>query len=97
LQAVEDRLAALERVKRRYGPSLDDVLAGAARFARNSRRWARAKSAPPARSAERDARACFVSPPRRGARARVKARELGAALERDLTELAMPRAAWTCA
>lgn len=27
LQAVEDRLAALERLKRRFGPALDDVLA----------------------------------------------------------------------
>jgi DNA repair protein RecN (Recombination protein N) len=27
LQAVEDRLAALERLKRRFGPTLDDVLA----------------------------------------------------------------------
>jgi DNA repair protein RecN (Recombination protein N) len=27
LQAIEDRLAAIERLKRRYGPTLDDVLA----------------------------------------------------------------------
>jgi DNA repair protein RecN (Recombination protein N) len=34
LQQVEDRLALLERLKRKYGPTLDDVMAARAEFSR---------------------------------------------------------------
>ncbi|HEX5069845.1 MAG TPA: DNA repair protein RecN [Vicinamibacterales bacterium] len=92
LQAVEDRLAALERLKRRYGPGLEDVMtrrlalqaeldelgAGderAAQLAEAERRM---------RSQYRDIAAAVH------ASRLTAARTLGAALARDLSELAMP-------
>jgi len=92
LQAVEDRLAALERVKRRYGPSLDDVLARAVTLRADLEALgASEERAAGLAIAERDARAQFASAATTLGAARVKAaRALGAALERDLKELAMP-------
>jgi len=92
LQAVEDRLAGLERLKRRYGPSLDDVLARAVALRADLEALgASEERAAGLAIAERDARAQFVSAATALGAARVKAaRALGAALERDLKELAMP-------
>ena len=49
LQAIEDRLAALERLKRRYGPTLDEVIAKSPRDRRRARRC----SAPATRRSSR--------------------------------------------
>ena len=92
LQTVEDRLAALERLMRRHGPTLADVLlradalraeldelgAGDERAARLSER-------------ERAWRAAFVDGATALSRARAAAAtELARALEHELAELAMP-------
>ncbi len=93
LQTVEDRLAALERLKRKIGPTLDDVLArrvtlqdeltslGAseerARALQNEERAARERF-------ERDAAAL-------SAKRKAAARDLSTALASALAELAMPK------
>jgi DNA repair protein RecN (Recombination protein N) len=93
LQTVEDRLAAIERLKKKYGPSLADVL-----MRRDARRdelaalESTAERAAALELAERTAREAFaasaarVSDLRRGAAPR-----LARALESALTELAMPK------
>ncbi len=96
LQAVEDRLAALERLKRKYGPALDDVLGGAdelsgragrARRERGASRGARDRGARDARRVLRPRVACC----RRERRRRPTAWR--AQLESALAELAMPQLA----
>jgi DNA repair protein RecN (Recombination protein N) len=93
LQAVEDRLAVLERLKRKYGPTLGDVL---------SRRHALAdelaalgageERAAALSSAERDARTAFLDRARTlSAIRRDGAGRLARALEIELAELAMPK------
>jgi DNA repair protein RecN (Recombination protein N) len=93
LQVVEDRLAAIERLKRKFGPALDDVLArrtslqeeltslGAgeerARALQDDERAARERF-------ERDAAAL-------SAKRQAAARALSRALESALAELAMPQ------
>jgi DNA repair protein RecN (Recombination protein N) len=92
LQAVEDRLAAVERVKRRYGPTLADVLDRMASLrAELEDLGASDELAARLAAAERDARARFESAGRVLGAARLAAAEtLARALERDLSELAMP-------
>jgi DNA repair protein RecN (Recombination protein N) len=94
LQAVEDRLAALERVKRKYGPTLDDVI----RTRERLREDLAALGASEERIAEwqrveASARSTFrAKATERSATRRRAAAELGRALERDLAQLAMPDA-----
>jgi DNA repair protein RecN (Recombination protein N) len=91
LQQVEDRLAAIERLKHRYGPSLDAVLARRASL----RDELDALGASEDRVAEltareRAARERFLSSARALSQARVQAAgTLSRALEQDLRELAM--------
>ena len=92
LQAVEDRLAALERLKRRYGPALEDVLAKQASLREELRELGATEEQASALSererVERDrfrAVAGVLSETRQQA-----ARHLCRDLERDLRELAMP-------
>jgi DNA repair protein RecN (Recombination protein N) len=94
LQAVEDRLAALERLKKKYGPSLDAV--------RDRQRALNEElaelGAGEERTAElearaRETRAAFLECARGLSAARkTAARSLSRALESDLAELAMPNA-----
>ncbi|MEO8677292.1 MAG: DNA repair protein RecN, partial [Casimicrobiaceae bacterium] len=92
LQAVEDRLAALERLKRTYGPTLDDVRARHTSL----REELAALDAGEERMAaldreERSARQAFVTRASQLAVARrTAARALASALEGELAELAMP-------
>ncbi len=92
LQAVEDRLAALERIKRKYGPALDDVLRRreelAAELAALGASEERAAALTVAERETRDtfyARASVLSSERRRA-----AEGLARQLEAALAELAMP-------
>jgi DNA repair protein RecN (Recombination protein N) len=93
LQTVEDRLAALERLKRKYGPSLDDVRTKqaslkdeiAALDASDERAAALAAD-------EASAREDFLAAARALSRSRhTAAKALGRALEAALGELAMPK------
>jgi DNA repair protein RecN (Recombination protein N) len=94
LQAVEDRLASLERLKKKYGPALDAVLDRQ----RALRDELAELGAGEERAAELGARAkaaqsAFTGAARQLSAARQSAaRRLGGALEADLAELAMPRA-----
>jgi len=92
LQAVEDRLAALERVKRRYGPALEDVLVRRRSLQDElDELGASDERAAQLAETERQSRARFVDAAAALTASRVAAaRTLGAALARDLVELAMP-------
>ena len=92
LQKTEDRLAALERLKRRHGPLLSDVLARASELrAELQELGASEEQAAALIERERSTRDAFkraadvLSQARRDA-----ARRLAASLERDLKQLAMP-------
>lgn len=93
LQAVEDRLAALERLKRRYGPTLVAVIEkrrGLAEEIENldagEERISRLEAD------ERVSRDAFLSAARRLSTARRRAGDaLGTALASDLAALAMPK------
>jgi DNA repair protein RecN (Recombination protein N) len=93
LQVVEDRLAALERLKKKHGPALADVLARSAAL----REELSALEASDERAAllEREAQAAagaYLDAARRLSSARQKAaRALAEALARELAELAMPK------
>jgi len=93
LQSVEDRLAALERIKKKHGPTLEDVL----ERARALREELSALQANDERAAilQRDAdqaAADFLRAARELSAARQSAaRSLEAALARELRDLAMPR------
>ncbi len=94
LQAVEDRLAALERLKKKYGPALEQVL----ERHRALRNELAELGAGEERAAELEARAResqvrFSTTARELSAARTAAaRRLAKALEADLSELAMPQA-----
>ena len=92
LQIVEDRLAALERVKRRHGPLLADVLARAEALRRElDELGAGDEHAARLADRERDTRAAFVTAATALSIARAASlSELGRALERELGDLAMP-------
>lgn len=92
LQAVEDRLAALERLKRRFGPELADVLARRAQLADELAALdATEEQAEALAARERNAREAFTAAAieLRRSRERAAAR-LGPMLAADLKELAMP-------
>jgi DNA repair protein RecN (Recombination protein N) len=94
LQAVEDRLAALERLKKKYGTTLDAVL-DRQRVLRDelAELGAGEERAAELESRERDARAAFATAAGElSARRKAAARRLARALEADLAELAMPQA-----
>ncbi|HUL73938.1 MAG TPA: DNA repair protein RecN [Vicinamibacterales bacterium] len=94
LQAVEDRLAGLERLKKKYGPALSNVLARQQAL----REELAALEAGDERAAalearEHEARAAFLGGARTlGAARRAAARRLGQSLQGALAELAMPHA-----
>jgi DNA repair protein RecN (Recombination protein N) len=91
LQAVEDRLAALARLKRRYGPTLDDVLARSAAVAEELARLGAGDDAAVALEAEASAaRQAYVAAAMAiGEARRSAAPRLALALETALGELAM--------
>lgn len=92
LQAVEDRLAGLERLKRRYGPTLQDVTARAATLRTElDELGASDEHAAQLAAAERDGRVRFVAAAGVLSAARTKAAaQLSGALTLDLADLAMP-------
>jgi len=93
LQVVEDRLAALERMKKKYGPSLDAVI-DRQRTLRDelAELGASGERAAELESRERDTKAAFERSARELSDARkTAARRLGKALEADLVELAIPK------
>jgi DNA repair protein RecN (Recombination protein N) len=93
LQDVEDRLAALERLKKKHGPALDDVLAAQAALEReldelrNAGERAASIEAELTRARESYAHAAVAL----SARRRAAAEELTDRLERSLADLAMAR------
>ena len=93
LQEIEDRLAALERLKKKHGPSLDDVIATAARLRRDLHDIEHAAE----RTAELDealgiARETYAAHAGRLSAARRKAApQFSERLERALADLAMTR------
>ena len=93
LQAVEDRLAAIERLKKKYGPSLADVLARQAALKQElAELGATEERAEALERRERETRDAFQNAARAlTARREAAARMLGRALETDLAELAMPK------
>jgi DNA repair protein RecN (Recombination protein N) len=92
LQAVEDRLAALERLKRRFGPGLDDVLARRAALAAELEALdATAEQAQALADRERVTRGTFEKASAALRRSReLAAATLGPLLAADLKELALP-------
>ena len=93
LQAVEDRLAALERLKKKYGPSLAGVLARQAALREElSELGASEERAATLERRERETRDAFLAVARSLSAAREAAGPtLARALEIDLAELAMPK------
>jgi DNA repair protein RecN (Recombination protein N) len=93
LQAVEDRLAAIERLKRRFGPDLGAVIARRADLAAEIAALdAGEELAARLEADEHAARDRFLAVARELSQARRRAaRALGAALAEDLAALAMPR------
>lgn len=94
LQHVEDRLAALERIKRKYGPTLADVIARRdAVAAELEQLGATGERADRLEAAERELRKAFAAGAAELSTARTAAgRRLGKALAARLGELAMPNA-----
>jgi DNA repair protein RecN (Recombination protein N) len=92
LQQVEDRLAAIERLMRRYGPALADVIARRETLkAELDELGASDERAAQLAEAERQSRARFVDAAAALTAARLAAaRKLSTALAADLAELAMP-------
>src|SRR5262245_57668703 len=93
LQEVEDRLAALDRLRKKHGPNLSDVLARAAELRRDlhdisegAQRTAELEAAVAAASEAYRTRAAALS-----ARRREAAVDFARALERSLHDLAMPK------
>jgi DNA repair protein RecN (Recombination protein N) len=93
LQRVEDRLAALERLKKKHGPSLADVLVRAETLRTDLAEMdAGAERVAELTARKRDAAARFLDLAReRSGRRRTAAVRLARALERDLGDLAMPK------
>ncbi len=93
LQAVEDRLAAIERLKRRYGPGLDAVLATSSRLKQEIEELdAGEERAARLEADERAARDQFLSAATQlSTKRRQAAAKLATALASDLADLAMPR------
>jgi DNA repair protein RecN (Recombination protein N) len=93
LQEIEDRLALIERLKKKHGPSLDDVIAKAASLRQDLNDLANGAE----RTAEIDAalaaaRASFLTRAEALSKKRTAAATaLSSALERSLADLAMAR------
>lgn len=94
LQAVEDRLAALERLKRKYGPTLADVLTRRERAAQELDTLQHGtERLEQLRAAREAARVDYLSAARDlSAARRAAAPALCVRLRAELAELAMPRA-----
>jgi DNA repair protein RecN (Recombination protein N) len=92
LQAVEDRLAALERIKRKHGPTLAEVISRReALRAELDELGAGEEQTARLEAAEQQTRDAFQLEAERLSTLRTAAaRELGAALARELSALAMP-------
>lgn len=92
LQGVEDRLAQIERLKRKHGPSLDDVVAKQVQLRTELQELEASDEQIAVLTAERrKARSAFLAGAEELSRARsVASKKLAATLERDLRELAMP-------
>jgi DNA repair protein RecN (Recombination protein N) len=92
LQAVEDRLALLERLKRKYGPSLDDVVRRREELgAELAALGASEERAAALAAAERETREAFAGQARLLSAERTRAAaSLARHLEAALAELAMP-------
>jgi len=93
LQAVEDRLAALERLKRKYGPSMTEVLGRRRELAAElTALGASEEQAAALEASEREARATFAARARElSAARRDAASRLVRSLEKALADLAMPK------
>jgi len=93
LQAVEDRLAKLERLKKKYGPTLHDVVARQAALKEELAALdASDERAAALEAQEQDTRGAFLTAAREVAKSRrIAGRKLGQALESALAELAMPQ------
>jgi DNA repair protein RecN (Recombination protein N) len=93
LQEVEDRLSLLERLKRKHGPALHDVIAKAEALRREQHELANAgERATQLDAAVNAARDCYRRLAQELSAARRSAAErFSRALERSLGELAMPR------
>jgi DNA repair protein RecN (Recombination protein N) len=93
LQAVEDRLAAIERLKRKYGPTLADVLTRQQGLKQElAELGASDERAAALQAQEGEARQRFLRIAHDlSARRRHTARGFARALEADLAELAMPK------
>ncbi len=93
LQEIEDRLAVLERLKKKHGPSLAEVIAKAAGLRRELHDIEHATE----RAAELDTNLAAAAAAYRGvagdlsARRRAAAKEFSRALERALADLAMAK------
>jgi DNA repair protein RecN (Recombination protein N) len=94
LQAVEDRLAVLERIKRRHGPSIDDVLVRRQKLVEERRALAHSAERADELSRElEDRRSAFLTAARRlSSERRRVASGFGDALAEELSSLAMPGA-----
>jgi DNA repair protein RecN (Recombination protein N) len=94
LQAVEDRRAAIERLKRKYGPELADVLARRQTLAAELAALEASEERIAAlEETERRAQAAFVELAERASQIRTRAADrLGRALAASLVELAIPQA-----
>lgn len=94
LEAVETRLAELERLKRKYGPTLDEVVAHREQVAQELAALASGSEHLDALQVEEaERRATFDRVAQRLSRARREtAPRLALALQRVLTDLAIPRA-----
>jgi DNA repair protein RecN (Recombination protein N) len=93
LQAVEDRLALLERIKKKHGPSLADVLArqAALRDELAALEASDERAAVLEQEAEKSAGAYLGAARALSAARQRAARALAEALARELAELAMPK------
>jgi DNA repair protein RecN (Recombination protein N) len=93
LQSVEDRLAVLDRVKRKHGPALADVIARRDALRQELAELGAGEERAAALGArEAETRDRFLRAARAlSAARRAAARSLGRALEADLAELAMPK------
>lgn len=93
LQAVEDRLAKLERLKKKYGPAMSDVLARHAALTDELAALDATDERVAALAArEQETRAAFLTAAEDISKARRAAgRKLGQTLEAALAELAMPK------
>ena len=93
LPAVEERLAGLERLKRRYGPTLADVIALRARLRREREQGAGRKDLEGLEAAVSEAGDAYIAAARTlSERRRAAAGTLGRSLQRGLADLAMERA-----